>query len=78
MLKYVLDRIENEIAYYLYYPEHDEIPGIVSVNKKSGDVRIVELSPGDESRIYALKLVRRLEKFFEENSYRNDGIVAWY
>lgn len=78
MLRYVLDRVENGIAYYLYYPENDEVPGIVSVNKKSGEVNIVELSPDDTSRIYAFKLVRRLEKFYKENIYRDDGIVAWY
>lgn len=64
--------------YYLYYPEHDEIPGVVSVNTQNGNVSIVELSPDDESRLYAFKLVRRLEKFHKENAYKENGIVAWY
>jgi hypothetical protein len=66
MLRYVLDRVENGIA---HYPEHDEVPGIVSVNKENGEIEIVELSPDDKSRIYAFKLVRRLEKFCKENIY---------
>jgi hypothetical protein len=71
MLRYVLDRVENGIA---HYPEHDEVPGIVSVNKENGEIEIVELSPDDKSRIYAFKLVRRLEKFCKENIYRTKAL----
>lgn len=78
MLRYVLDRIDHEVAYYKYYPEHDEIPGVVSVNKKNGEATIVMLAPQDKSRIYAFKLMRRLEQFFRQGRYETDGIVAWY
>lgn len=47
------------------------------MNRQSGDVNIVDVAPGDETRIYVFKLTRHFEKFFRENSYRHDGIITW-
>jgi hypothetical protein len=79
VLKYKLVYETNSVVQYEYYPEGDtKNEGLVAVSKKSGAVSIVELSPKDDLKVYALKLMKKLRAFHKASEYKKDGIIAWY
>lgn len=79
MLAYKLIYETGSTAEYEYYPEGDKkAKGLVSVSKKDGNISIVDLSPTDEARIYAVKLFKRLRQFYTNNKFEPEGTVSWY
>ena len=63
---------------YRYFPEGKAESGLVSFNKKTKEFSIVSLPEIDRHKVYALKMVTRIRKNITEDSFENDGIIAWY
>ncbi len=79
MLKYKRVFETNSIAQYEYYPEGDtKNTGLVAISKKTGEVTIIELSPKDSMKIYAMKISKKLRAFQKASKYKENGIIAWY
>ena len=79
MLTFKLIYETESVAEYEYHPEgNQKAKGLVSVSKKDGSISVVDLSPADEARIYAMKLFKRLRQFFTNKEYEKQGSISWY
>lgn len=77
MLKYKLYKEDGNLILYHYYPQDGEA-GVVSVNKDTGETKVMEPSADDFGNRFAFKLCKRLKEFFESKTYRDSGTIAWY
>ena len=78
MLKYVLERETDDEMVYRYFPEGKTDSGLVSYNKKTGELSVIELAPGEKFRTYALKMFYKIRTIIANGEFRQSGIVAWY
>lgn len=78
MLTYKLYKTDGDIVFYHYFPEKTGEAGVISINKDTGETTIVKQSGDDFGNRYAFKLIKRLKDFFEDKTYKQDGIIAWY
>ena len=79
MLDFKMVKETESALEYEYYPEgNKKDKGIVSVSKEDGSISIVELSPDDEAKIYAMKLFKRLRQFQAIEEYEIQGTILWY
>ena len=78
LLKFILLKESEKEIEYAYYPEGKKTFGFISYDIKTGNCRIVSLSPDDEHKIYAFKMMRRIRKSARLGSFEAEGIVAWY
>lgn len=79
MLEFKLIHENASVVEYEYYPEGDKkAKGIVSFSKNDGKPAIIELSPSDDTKMYAGMLFKRLRQFREMNAYKAQGTVIWY
>ena len=78
MLKFKLLEETPQMVIYEYYPEGGLDAGIVSYDKEKKTNTIVALSVQDKHQIYALKLFARIREFASTNSFKTEGIIAWY
>lgn len=78
MLKYNIIAKDDKKIVYRYYPEGENEFGVISVNIETGECSIDELSSNDEHQIYAMKMISRIKELNENDSYEEEGIVAWY
>lgn len=78
MLKYKKTEIDGNKLIYQYIPDGTGKPGKVSIDKRTGETAVIEVSDDDIGNRYAFKLLKRLSEFFAENNYKDDGIIAWY
>lgn len=77
MLKLELLSITELDIRYKYYPEDSDEYGIVTLKKLTKD-RNVEKQALGYSLNYAMHAIRRLEEYYEKNSFPEKDIVAWY
>ena len=77
MLKYNLIRDDGNKLIYEYFPEGKENSGFVSYSKTSSECKIEELSENDRHQIYALKMLKKLREFANNQMFKTDGMVAW-
>lgn len=78
MLRYILTHNSEEEVSYQYYPEGNEEFGIITLSKKNNECEITLLAPTDTHKKYAFHMMRKMEKFAEEGTFQENGIVAWY
>lgn len=78
MLKYkLICKNETEIMYE-YFPEGNNISGIIVYNIELNDCVIQKLAENDRHSLYALKMIKRIQEFANNCSFLESGIVAWY
>lgn len=79
MLAYKMVKETKSALEYEYYPEGNQKDrGTVAVSKEDGSISIVQLSPSDEAKIYAMKLFKRIRQFQAIDEYEKQGTVSWY
>lgn len=78
MLKYELYKTDGDILFYHYYPQGSGEAGTVTINKETGEAVVVNPSEEDFENRYAFKLMKRLLEFFENKTYKETGMIAWY
>ena len=78
MLKYILERETDNEMVYRYFPEGKSESGLVSYDKNTGELSVIELAPGELFRTYALKMFYKIRTFINNGVFRQSGIVAWY
>ena len=78
MLRYKLYNTDGNFVFYRYYPQGGKDFGTVSINTKTGETAIITPSEDDAGKRYAFKMAKRLKEFFNDNSYKDNGIIAWY
>lgn len=78
MLKYKLVKSNNDLLTYHYNLAKDETPGEVTINKASGQAKVVKQSENDFGNRFAFKLLGRLTEFFKEGEFKEEGAIAWY
>ncbi len=72
MLTYILDKIENGIYYFLFYPEGNKAaPGRVAFYE-DGTSDVLEESQDDFKHIYAGHALNGID------TEKTSGTVAWY
>lgn len=80
MIKFV--KISNSKSKgYFYYPENDNVPGIIEINKKTGDVDVVVESALDQELgypIYANKAKVYVKKLFDSGKNPEEESLIWY
>ena len=70
---------ENNLIYYLYYPEGIEKPGIVSISIDGEIWNIERQSEDDCLKNYALHVLSYVyDKVKDGNDIPESGTVAWY
>lgn len=78
MLKYKLVESNNDLLTYHYNLAKDEKPGEVTINRTSGQAKVVKQSENDFGNRFAFKLLGRLIEFFKEGEFKEEGAIAWY
>lgn len=78
MLKYFIFEETKDKIIYKYFPEGNETSGIISIEKATGKIDIISLAENDRHKIYAWKLILKLETFYKTQAYKEEGIIAWY
>lgn len=66
---------------YWYYPENNEIPGIVEINTQTGDVDVVVESTLDQELgypIYANKAKAYVKRLFDSGEMPEEESLIWY
>lgn len=77
MLKYNLVRDDESKLIYEYFPEGKEPSGFVSYSKITGECKIEELSDNDRHQRYALKMLKKIREFANNQMFKTEGVVAW-
>ncbi len=67
---------ENKIIYE-YYPEDGEDCGRLSINKQSGKIELMQQADTDEYGSYKVHAVSTITKYYKQNNYLTNQIVAW-
>lgn len=78
MLTYELQKTEDNLIFYHYYPDGNGTAGIVSIDKITGETAIIASSKDDFGNRYAFKLMKHLREFFINKAYKETGTIAWY
>lgn len=78
MLTYKLIENSNGYVSYAYHPEGRDDIGTVIVNKNDLEDVKFNIAPTDSFRRYMLKMYKSMRSFIENNSFPQDGIIAWY
>lgn len=79
MLEYQMIKNENGIVSYSYYPEGKRNnSGVISFNRNNGSAFVEKQSENDFGKRYAFKLIDRIKDFETNNSFQEQGIIAWY
>lgn len=77
MMEYLeLELLTDDIVSYRYYPEGGKEYGIVSLNRKTGDVNHDVPCP-DSISLFAIQAWQRLEEYHEKNRFPEKDLVAW-
>lgn len=66
---------------YWYYPENNEIPGMVEINTQTGDVDVVVESTLDQELgypIYANKAKAYVKRLFDSGEMPEEESLIWY
>lgn len=77
MLIYKLYKFESDLILYQYYSQLNDA-GLISVNRKTGEITVIRQSDDDIGGRMANKLAMRLKDFYAENAYKEAGTIAWY
>lgn len=78
MLIYKLYKFEGDLILYQYYSRFENDAGLISVNRKTGEITVIKQSDDDFGGRMANKLSVRLTDFYAENAYKEAGTIAWY
>ena len=80
MIKFV--KISNSKSKgYWYYPENNNVPGMIEVNEKTGDVNVVVESTLDQelgNPIYANKARTYVKRMFDSGKMPDEESLVWY
>ena len=80
MIKFV--KISNSKSKgYWYYPENNNVPGMIEVNEKTGDVNVVVESTLDQELgypIYANKARTYVKRLFDSGKMPDEESLVWY
>ncbi|WP_274459750.1 hypothetical protein [Gemella haemolysans] len=66
---------------YWYYPENNQIPGMVEINTQTGDVDVVVESTLDQELgypIYANKAKAYVKRLFDSGEMPEEESLIWY
>lgn len=66
---------------YWYYPENNQLPGMVEINTQTGDVDVVVKSTLDQELgypIYANKAKAYVKRLFDSGEMPEEEILIWY
>ena len=77
MIKLIRYVFTNDEVLYKYYPEGQTAYGIASINRHTGEFKILQKAPADH-RIFQDMAYSRLKKYFRNNEYPNEDMVACY
>ena len=80
MIKFV--KISNSKSKgYWYYPENNNVPGMIEVNEKTGEVNVVVESTLDQELgypIYANKARACVKRLFDSGKMPDEESLVWY
>lgn len=66
---------------YWYYPENNQLPGMVEINTQTGDVDVVVESTLDQELgypIYANKAKAYVKRLFDSGEMPEEESLIWY
>jgi len=66
---------------YWYYPEDNNVPGMIEINEKTGDVDVVVESTLDQELgypIYANKAKSYVKRLFDSGDMPDEEYLVWY
>lgn len=78
MLKYILNEETTEKVVYEYFPENGSEKGVIIYDKTKDKFSIISLPEIDRYQRYAQKMFSKIREWAADNTYRKEGIVAWY
>ena len=81
MLEFKMTKETESIVEYKYFPEGDDVFGIVQYDKINKKCSIIKYAPNyDNSEFapYAIQFFSRIRKYAAEGSFQQEGMVAWY
>lgn len=73
----LLQETERDIM-FKYYPENGAKYGVVSYDKLNRGFSIVTLSENDHHKIYAQKMIARIQRDASIGKFKEKGTIAWY
>ena len=78
MLRLKLIEETDTRAVYGYFPEEEKENGSLSIDKRTGEIQVVEVAKSDTFNRYLHHAVSRVEQYYKNNNYLEIDTVAWY
>ena len=78
MLTFELFQETERDLVFKYYPENGTLYGVFSYDKIDKVFSIVNLSKNDHHRIYAQKMIARIQRDASQGKFDEKGTIAWY
>lgn len=77
MLRLKLIRDDEQEVIYNYYPENKNEFGTISVNKNTGEVKIISEVEKDKFCIYRNHALSKIRECQRKGAFIRESIVAW-
>ena len=81
MLQLKLNKINDNVVIYDYYPENNKAPGMIEANTKTGKVDVVVESFLDQELgypIYANKAKAYVKRLVDSGKFPDEESLVWY
>ena len=80
MLTFKIQYEDDEVVKYEYHPEDRKEFGVISVNKKSLEMKQEQAAYEDDvhDSFFSSMMFSKIRKFIKSGTYRKEGMVAWY
>ena len=78
MLTFELLQESERNIMFKYYPENGAKYGVVSYDKLDKGFSIVTLPENDRHKIYAQKMIARIQRDARKGQFKEKGTLAWY
>lgn len=72
----LVNNTQREVVYN-YFPEQENEYGIVSMDKDTGEIGIIKVSPNDMYKRYLFHAVSKIEKYAIEKDFQENDVIAW-
>lgn len=78
MLLLKLNKINDEVVIYDYYPENKEDYGTIELDLNSKEARLIKQADKHKQSMYLMHAYQGLLRMQDENDFSETRVVAWY